>query len=403
MTTGLFAFGYPLLKGENGIFLGDACLRQTLEICRPMLAQIWLAGRCRNESQASVSLIPFEDLGARLKLVLPDFASGGPRGLLASSQSFLSPDLLSSIQKIVVQSAFVFTDTALPTSFMMAKAAAKFHKPVILEMRGEVVLNPEYMKQRFGLIGVVYCLILRRLFEWVRRQAVAAVYVTKDLRLRFPIAGRLAEVISDVRLPDELFMESRRFVRGAAKFLYVGHLERVKCVDLILHALAKIVKDLPSDWRFDIVGEGPEHIQLEKLADSLQISSHVRFHGRVAWGKRLFDMYRQSDMLLMASITEGASRTLLEAMAAALPIVSTAVGQAPDLLDKEVLVKPNNISGYAAILTRVVSDNQLLSKFSERNSKRAKPFRQRYLLAQRKNFYRTAIEVCTTASRYPGR
>lgn len=148
-------------------------------------------------------------------------------------------------------------------------------------------------------------------------------------------------------LPDDIFGKLRHIVTLAQKFLFVGNLEKIKRIDMILYALHRIRKQLPSDWMFHIVGDGPEMQTWLQLTERLAISSHITFHGRIPWGESLFRLYKESDLLLMTSTSEGTSRTLIEAMAFGLPAISTEVGAAPELLGPRVLVRVGDAVRYA--------------------------------------------------------
>jgi Glycosyltransferase len=76
----------------------------------------------------------------------------------------------------------------------------------------------------------------------------------------------------------------------------------------------------------EIVGEGPLRPALEALVAELGLSADVRLTGQdAAWQQRAW----QFDLYVQTSEHEGACLTVLEAMAAGLPIVATAVGEIP--------------------------------------------------------------------------
>ena len=78
-----------------------------------------------------------------------------------------------------------------------------------------------------------------------------------------------------------------------------------------------------------IVGDGPEQELLQRTARELGAGDRVRFFGYSAQVRALlpgFDIYANS------SVSEGVSLTILEAMAAALPVVATRVGGTPEVV-----------------------------------------------------------------------
>lgn len=199
--------------------------------------------------------------------------------------------------------------------------------------------------------------------------------------------------ISDVRLPQSLLGKPRYFEHPASRFVYVGHLEKIKRVDLILRAFHIVRDRLPSGWQFNIIGNGPEMPALQSLVQELGFESNVQFRGRIAWGEALFEFYHKSDVLLMASTSEGASRTLIEGMACGLPIISTAVGTAPELLDPSVIVPVDNLAKYAETLACVATKPEILTKLALQNQNSVQCFYPSVLYEQRKNFFSQAIQL----------
>ena len=109
----------------------------------------------------------------------------------------------------------------------------------------------------------------------------------------------------------------------------VGRLVPVKNHALFLNAAAKVLAQMP-DVRFAIVGDGELREELEAQTDALGIRSAVIFTG---WQRDVAPIYADSDLLVISSVNEGTPLTVIEALAAGCPVVATAVGGLPDLLD----------------------------------------------------------------------
>lgn len=122
---------------------------------------------------------------------------------------------------------------------------------------------------------------------------------------------------------EELGLPQDAFVVGT-----VGRLDPVKNLPALLRAHAVVAADHPGA-RLVVVGDGPERDALRAEARSLKISEAVLFTGYrpdVRAVMPAFDVYANS------SIYEGVSLTILEAMAAALPVVATNVGGNPEVV-----------------------------------------------------------------------
>lgn len=95
--------------------------------------------------------------------------------------------------------------------------------------------------------------------------------------------------------------------------------------DVILKAFS-ILKQKNIQFELLIVGEGSQRLNLEKLANHLNIQNHVRFCGKIA-NDNLPNLLQKSNIYISMPITEGVSASLFEAMASGCyPIVSDVLG-----------------------------------------------------------------------------
>lgn len=139
--------------------------------------------------------------------------------------------------------------------------------------------------------------------------------------------------------------------RGAYHLGWVGRLSREKGPDLFLEAVAAL-PDLP--LVASMVGDGPERTRLVRLAQRLGLDERVRWHGAMP---RAVACFAGLDLLVLSSRTEGTPLVLLEAMAAGVPIVATAVGGVPDMLpDGHALLVPPDAPALAAAIRRARLD-----------------------------------------------
>jgi glycosyltransferase involved in cell wall biosynthesis len=110
------------------------------------------------------------------------------------------------------------------------------------------------------------------------------------------------------------------------------------------------------DATFVLAGEGPERERLEALAAQLGISDRVRFLGR---REDVPELLAACDVFALPSLYEGSSLAVLEAMAAGIPIVSSAIGGTEELVEdgrSGLLVAPGDAEALAAALRRVLGD-----------------------------------------------
>jgi glycosyltransferase involved in cell wall biosynthesis len=396
---GLFIFSYPLLEHETGLYLGDECYRHTIELCRHYIDEVWVVARKRGIPKVSAGHSLLNEVRAGLMLELPDFGLKGIAGWVNWLRLCFGRKLRDSLSDLMQEADFIYVEAPSVEAWRAALLARKMDRSLIMEMRGEVLLNRDYLTERFGRKGRTYAWLLARSFQTVRKEAVAGLFINQSLLQRFPVAGGHQEAICDVHLPNQLFGRPRTFNAPARRFLYVGALEKIKQVDLILRTLGKIQDRLPSDWTLEIVGDGPEMQSLIKLGEKLGIRSHLFFQGRIEGGEPLFAFYRKSDLFLIASRSESGPRTLIEAMASALPVVATRVGMAPELLDSRALVKTNDESEYGQCLGSVAMDPILMTALSEQNWQRSQDFQLSKLKTRREAFYAQAIEMSSRSKK----
>ena len=108
----------------------------------------------------------------------------------------------------------------------------------------------------------------------------------------------------------------------------VGRLHPVKQQDLLIRAFAGLRRHLPGA-HLVIVGEGPAHRELVELSQALSLSGSVHFTGYSAQPQRFLQIM---DVFALTSRWEGMPLAVLEAWAAGLPVVASAVGGIPELV-----------------------------------------------------------------------
>lgn len=110
-------------------------------------------------------------------------------------------------------------------------------------------------------------------------------------------------------------------------FLYVGRLSFEKQVDKIIKQYEKYKG---SEYLF-IIGDGPLRNELEQLAKN---DNRIKFLGFVS-NDQLSKYYHKSKALIMMSLTEGFPMTVLEALASGVPVISTRVGEIPNIINNK--------------------------------------------------------------------
>jgi len=108
----------------------------------------------------------------------------------------------------------------------------------------------------------------------------------------------------------------------------VARLDPVKDFPTLVEAFAIARRQLPHA-RLVIVGDGPERARLEACVDASHLAASVDIIGYRSGVRQLLPA---ADLYVSSSISEGISITILEAMAARVPVVATAVGGTPEVV-----------------------------------------------------------------------
>jgi glycosyltransferase involved in cell wall biosynthesis len=205
------------------------------------------------------------------------------------------------------------------------------------------------------VVSAAYRFIERRLSAWSSALVTVSEAVRDDL-VRLGIASR--HHIRVIPLGLELAPLARVLPRGvlrrpadvpaAAPLVgIVGRLVPIKDIPTFLRAAAAVAAAQP-DARFAVVGDGEAREALEAEARRLLPPDRVFFHG---WKSDMGEVFGDLTVAVNASLNEGTPVALIEAMAAGVPVVATAVGGTPDLLgegDRGLLVPagdPERLAG----------------------------------------------------------
>jgi len=108
---------------------------------------------------------------------------------------------------------------------------------------------------------------------------------------------------------------------GKRKILFVGLLKPLKGMSSLLAALA-ILARRRRDFVLDIVGNGPDREEYEKITGRLGLEKFVRFHG-LKTKKEVARIMRECSFLVQPSLVETFGVTVIEAMASGKPVVAT--------------------------------------------------------------------------------
>jgi glycosyltransferase involved in cell wall biosynthesis len=178
--------------------------------------------------------------------------------------------------------------------------------------------------------------------------------VEEVFQQRYPgLRNRTAVIPNGIEV-DDLLRVRRCGATGEFVFGTVGRLAPVKDQQTLLAAFAEVHKQFPS-CRLELLGCGELLEDLERLSATLGIESVVKFHG---FSRDIAGFLEGLDVFVLSSKSEGLPMTLLEAMAAGLPVVATAVGGIPEVVESANcgwLARPCDAASLAENMLRMMN------------------------------------------------
>ncbi len=149
--------------------------------------------------------------------------------------------------------------------------------------------------------------------------------------------------------------------RAGGTVAMLASLTKKKDPFTFLEAAAIVLKRAPGT-RFLVVGDGPLRGALEERSGALGLSDAVRFVGETDDAPGVLAV---ADVSVLTSVKEGCSNVVLESMAAGCPMVATAVGGNPELIEDGVtgyLVPAGDVDAVADRIARILEDPALAAR-----------------------------------------
>ncbi|MFV0556008.1 MAG: glycosyltransferase [Lactovum sp.] len=196
-------------------------------------------------------------------------------------------------------------------------------------------------------------------YVFVNHQYIDYFIVSTDkqkekLQHQFEISGNQESKILTIPVGTiSQLSEGKNLQKNKYKFLTASRLASEKHIDILVQAVARVKEEIP-EIEFDIYGAGSLEKNLKELINKLEAQDYIRLKGHYHLNLELYEQY---GAYLTASGSEGFGLTILEALAASLPIVGLNV----DYGNTEFI--KNKINGY--LIEPKTEEEQILI-FSEK-------------------------------------
>ena len=237
-----------------------------------------------------------------------------------------------------------------------------------------------------SLEGRVYLKLEKVLSRWTSGLIFESDYARRIYDQRIGIGHVPARVVPNGLSPSDFTPHAPN--ADVADLLFIGELRELKGIDVLLDAIKAISETRPI--RAVIVGSGPDGDTLKQQAQRLRLSELVSFPGAMPAAKA-FPLGR---LLVVPSRAESFPYIVLEAGAAGIPLVATAVGGIPEITGDTGfnLVPAGDAVGLtAAILDAIDNAADTAARTQRLNARVGKLFTVAAMTTSIEDFYRSAL------------
>lgn len=146
---------------------------------------------------------------------------------------------------------------------------------------------------------------------------------------------------------------------GHVNFGFAARMEELKGPMILMTAFAATHEHVPSA-RLKIAGDGSQKEKVNALARTLNVSAYYDYTGVYTRSAERTAFMHDLDVFVMPSFTEGTPNSIVEAMASGKPIIASAVGGIPDMIDPDsgILVPPGDSAALAEAMILLAENPQ---------------------------------------------
>lgn len=171
------------------------------------------------------------------------------------------------------------------------------------------------------------------------------------------------------------------------------NLEGIYDIASAINAFHLLWQQLPQA-KLTIAGTGPLLAQLQQQVTKLGLNDAVTFAGRLS-SEQMAQLYRSADIMLNSSLVDNSPNSVIEAMACAVPVVSTDVGGIPKLVTHSkdaLLTPPGDVQQMADFMLQILTQQPLRQQLVENALQNSKRFHWQAVRQQLLQHYSAAIK-----------
>ncbi|MBN2182688.1 MAG: glycosyltransferase family 4 protein [Sedimentisphaerales bacterium] len=272
-----------------------------------------------------------------------------------------------------------------PTGWLCYRTANRL--PYVISLRGSDVPG------QHARLAVDYKL-LGPLFKRIWKKASALVACSEGLKtraLRF-LPSVTIDVIPNGVDSERFFPLGKKLPSDELKLITVGRLSVTKRIEILIDAVDILIKQ-GYKVRFLIIGGGAAEDSLRRSITEKNLTPFIELTGRME-PERVPDFYRSSDIYVSATMQEGMSNAMLEAMASGLPIVTTNYEGAEELIaNNGIIVEQAGAEQIAEAIKQLADDYNRREQLSIEARKRAEQFTWKKVADKYLECYQEVLKV----------
>ncbi|MCK4341671.1 MAG: glycosyltransferase [Phycisphaerae bacterium] len=284
--------------------------------------------------------------------------------------------LKEQARQLVAEHDLIIFRVPAPAAKYSVREATQMGKPLVMLVAGDVTKQSRWVADRTGPIAwagrLATGLLRRQEHEFARRCVFVGTWGDELREVFLPDCPRV-EVCQDPNITRaQLTHREDTCLQQPTRLVRVCRLLSSKGLEYLFEAIAKLI-DSGKPIKLDLAGGGddPAYVQsLHDLAKKLGLADQITFHGTLAFGEKLFNLFRNADIHVISSLGEGLPRIIAEGRAFSLPTVATSVGGIPSVVhdgEDGLLVPPSDADALAVAIGRIIDDHELRRRIIARS------------------------------------
>lgn len=265
----------------------------------------------------------------------------------------------------------VWLHTPHPVSLIFARICRKTNKPFFLFIRQNLRTQVGYRNKGLrrilavwvaAMLQYVFRLLSRHTLTFTVGKEVFDIYRRNSKRVYQATVSLVSEkditLTVPKRVPDS---------PGQIRLLSVGRLDPEKGLIYLIRAMDRLIANGRRDIVLELVGRGSEEERLRREINKRGLAQYIHFLGYVGDSHQLLNLYKESDIFVLPSLSEGLPQVLFEAMACGLPIVASRTGGIPQLIndgENGLLINPVSAQEIVEAVELLTSNPELRNQLA---------------------------------------